>query len=146
MDYEAQLETLKKRVDDTLATVKAAAGESRDKLEARIDKAQVDINLAIKDADQRAAQAKGTAQSKWTKARADAAAKMDDLKAKAAARQSLIDSDRAASDAQASESDAEAAISFANWAVDNARAAILDALDAAAYSAQMAEMAIAKNK
>jgi hypothetical protein len=30
MDHTAHLETLKKRVDDTLATVKAAAGEDCD--------------------------------------------------------------------------------------------------------------------
>jgi hypothetical protein len=66
---------------------------------------------------------------------------MADIKAKAEQRRSQMDSDIAADDAQAAESDADAAIDFAEWAVDNARVAILDALDAAAYSVQLAQKA-----
>jgi hypothetical protein len=142
MDFSAQLDTLKKRVDDTVATVKAAATENREQLKQRIDKAQVDANLALKDVEEKAGQAGDKAQSKWAQAKADAAVKMADIKAKAERRQSQMDSDITAADAQSAESDADAAIDFANWAVDNARGAILDALDAAAYSVKLAEKAM----
>src|SRR5947207_2436229 len=75
MDFSAQLDTLRKRVDDTVATVKAAATENREQLKVRIDKAQVDANLALKDVEQKAGQAGDKAQSKWAPAKADAAAK-----------------------------------------------------------------------
>jgi hypothetical protein len=142
MDFSAQLDALKKRVDDTVTTVKAAATEDREQLKQRIDQAQVDADLALKDVEQKAGQAGGKAQSKWAQAKADAAVKMADIKAKAEQRQAQMDSDIAAADARSAESDADAAIDFANWAVDNARGAILDALDAAAYSAKLAQKAM----
>ena len=142
MDFSSQLEALKKHVDDTVATVKAAATEDRNQLKGRIDQAQVDANLALKDVEQKTGEAEGKAQSKWAQAKVDAAAKMADIKVKAEQRQSQVDSDIAFADAQAAESDADAAIDFANWAVDNARVAILDALDAAAYSSKLAKKAM----
>jgi hypothetical protein len=141
MDFTSQLDTLKKRVDDTVATVKAAANETRDELKQRIDKAQLDANLAMKDMEQQAGKAEAAAASTWAKAKADASAKMADIKAKAEKRQAQVDSDLAAADATMAEQDADDAIDFANWAVDNARLAILDALDAAANSAMLAHKA-----
>ncbi len=41
-----------------------------------------------------------------------------------------MDADFAASDADWAEADAYAAIDYADWAVENARVAILDAIDA----------------
>jgi hypothetical protein len=137
MDFTAQLETLKKRVDDTVAAAKAAAAEDRTKLEQRIQKAEVDANLALKDTEQKADAAGKRAESKWAQAKADAAAKMDDVKTKIAKRNQLIDANAAATDAEMAESDARAAISLAMWAVDNSRVAILDALDAAAYASEL---------
>jgi len=137
MDFTTQLDTLKKRVDDTVAAAKAAAQEDRAKLEQRIQKAEVDANLALKDTEQKAGAAAGRAQSKWVQAKADAAAKREDIKAKIAKRNQMMDANAAAADADMAESDANAAISFASWAVDNARVAVLDALDAAAYSSQL---------
>jgi hypothetical protein len=142
MDFSAQLDALKKRVDDTVATVKAAATEDREQLKQRIDQAQVDADLALKDVEQKADEAGDQAQSKWAQAKADAAVKMADIKAKAEQRQSQLDSEMAAADARSAEADADAAIDFANWAVDNARGAILDALDAAAYSVKLAQKAM----
>ena len=137
MDFTAQLDTLKKRVDDTISATRSAAAEDRTKLEQRIQKAEVDANLALKDTEQKAGAAKDRAASKWAQAKVDAAAKMDDVKAKIAKRNQLMNADAAAADAEMAENDARAAISFASWAVDNARVAILDALDAAACSSQM---------
>lgn len=144
MDFTAQLDTLKKRVDDTVATVKAAAREDRAQLEQRIQKAEVDANLALKDTGQKAGAAADRAQSKWAQVKADAAAKRDDIKAKIDQRNQMMDADAAFADAELAEDDANAAISFASWAVDNARVAILDALDAATYSAQLSGAAAKK--
>jgi hypothetical protein len=141
MDFTTQLDTLKKRVDDTVAATKAAAQEDRAKLQQRIQKAEVDANLALKDTEQKAGAAADRAQSKWAQAKADAAAKRDDVKAKIDKRNQLMDAKGAAADAEWAERDADDAISFASWAVDNARIAILDALDAAAYSAELSSAA-----
>ena len=46
------------------------------------------------------------------------------------ARRHQVDADFAASDADLAEADAYAAIDYADWAVENARVAILDAIDA----------------
>ena len=52
------------------------------------------------------------------------------FKAKAKHRADQVDADFAASDADLAEADAYAAIDYADWAVENARVAILDAIDA----------------
>ena len=83
MDLAAQFEALQKRVSEAASTVRAAASESRDQLKQRIDQAQVDADLARKDAQQQAGQAADRAQGKWAEMKADAAAKMEDVKAKA---------------------------------------------------------------
>jgi outer membrane murein-binding lipoprotein Lpp len=53
MDLAAQFEALQKRVSEAASTVRAAASESRDQLKQRIDQAQVDADLARKDARSR---------------------------------------------------------------------------------------------
>jgi hypothetical protein len=47
----------------------------------------------------------------------------------------------AADDAAWAEDDAAAAIDYASWTVDNARLAVLDAIDARAYADQLASKA-----
>jgi glycerol-3-phosphate dehydrogenase len=47
----------------------------------------------------------------------------------------------AASDADWAEDDAAAAIDYADWCVDNARLAVLDAIDARAYADELATRA-----
>ena len=49
-----------------------------------------------------------------------------------------VDSDFASSDADMAEADAYAAIDYADWAVENARVAILDAIDARVYADEKA--------
>ncbi len=134
MDLASKLEHLRTRVDDTITTVRAAADENRQQIKQRIDKAQVDANLALKDTEQKAGQAASAAQSKWAQMKADAAAKMAEAKAKIDKRGDQIDASMAETDAEMAESDAAAAINFAAWAIDNARLAALDALDARAFA------------
>ena len=57
MDFSAQLDALQQRAAAAKSAAQAAATESREQLRQRIDQAQVDINLAAKDAQQQAGQA-----------------------------------------------------------------------------------------
>ncbi len=65
-----------------------------------------------------------------SRSRSEAQARLDAFKAKAKHRADQVDADFAASDADLAEADAYAAIDYADWAVENARVAILDAIDA----------------
>jgi hypothetical protein len=139
MDYSPQLDGLQKRVAETKSAVQAAATESREQLRQRIDQAQFDIHLAVKDTQQRAGEAADSARSKWAQMKADAAAKMDDLKAKIDKRNAQRDANAAATDADWAERDAADAIDYAEWTIDNARLAILDAIDARVYADDLAK-------
>jgi hypothetical protein len=143
MDLPTQFEGLEKRTSSGLAQVKAATTESRHQLEQRIDQAQVDLDLAGKDAKQKAGEATDQAHGKWARMKADASAKMEDVKAKVDKRNDQIDATMAATDADFAEADAADAIGYAEWAVDNARLAVLDALDARAYAGERAKAAAA---
>ncbi|MGH3480693.1 MAG: hypothetical protein ACRDQD_28165 [Nocardioidaceae bacterium] len=138
-----QFEGLDQRTSDGLAQVKAATNESRQQLEERIDRAQVDLNLAKGDAERAAGKAPDETQSKWARMKADASAKMEDIKAKIDKRDEEIDADMAANDADFAEGEASDAIGYAEWVVDNARLAVLDALDARAYAAERSRAAAA---
>ncbi|NMI02077.1 hypothetical protein [Pseudonocardia acidicola] len=139
MDFSAQLDALQNNVAEAKAAVETAATESRDQLRQRIDQAQVDVNLGVKDAEQHADAADAGARSKWNQMKADAAAKMDDIKAKIHERNAQLDASVAADDAAWAEEGASAAIDYAGWAVDNARLAVLDAIDARAYADERAK-------
>jgi hypothetical protein len=129
MDFTSQLDGLEQRVADARIGVLAAATESRDQLKQRIDQAQVDRNRDTADA-QRSTEA--PARNKWKQMRADASNKMDEVKARIDKRNRQIDADAAANDADLAEADANDAIDYAAWTIDNARLAILDAIDARA--------------
>ena len=113
----------------------------RAQLKQRIDQAQVDANLALKDAKQQADQAAEVAESKWAQMKADAAAKMDDVKTKIDKRADQRDAKVAATDADWAELEASDAIDYAAWAVYSAKLAVLDALDARVYAADLAKTA-----
>jgi len=75
--------------------------------------------------------------------KADASAKTDDLQARIDKRAGQIDANLAASDAAWAEDDAAAAIDYATWTVENARLAVLDAIDARAYADELARQSVA---
>jgi ElaB/YqjD/DUF883 family membrane-anchored ribosome-binding protein len=54
MDFSAKLDSLKAKVDEVVASAKAAAAEDRDQLKQRVDKAEDDAKQAVADAKQRA--------------------------------------------------------------------------------------------
>jgi hypothetical protein len=141
MDFSTRFEELEKRTSDALATVRSAATASRDQLRGQIDQAQVDLDLAGKDAKQEAGEAADRAQTKWAQMKADAKSRMDDVKAKIDKRNAQLDAKMADNDAEEAEAEAADAIDYAEWTVQNARLVALDALDARAYANELARAA-----
>jgi hypothetical protein len=138
-DFPARLDELQQRAAEAKASAQAAVSESREQLRQRIDQAKVDVDLAAKDARQDAQAAAASARSKWAQMKADAAAKMEDVKAKIDRRTRQLDAKAAATDADWAEAEAADALDFAEWAVDNAQLAMLDAIDARAYADELAK-------
>jgi hypothetical protein len=73
--------------------------------------------------------------------KADAAAKMSDVKANIDKRTLQVDAKVADDDANWAEADASEALDFANWAVENAQLTMLGAIDARAHADKLAEAA-----
>lgn len=138
MDYKAQLDDLERHVAAIKASVAQAANENHEQLKKRITQAQDETDRAIAGASQQATAAADKAKAGWEQKRAEARADLAALKAKAQHRADQIDANLAATDADAAEADAGSAINFADWAIDNARLAILDAIDARAYAVERA--------
>src|SRR5262245_52953631 len=112
MDFSSKFEELEKRAADGLAAVKGAATETRDQLKQRIEQAQVDLDLASKDVQDKATEVSERAESKWALMKRDASEKMDDVKAKIDKRNAELDSKVAANEADWAEMDAEDAIDY----------------------------------
>jgi len=104
----------------------------------RLDEARAETDRAFDAANQQANATARQVDSAWEQMRADAKARGAELKAKAKRRSDQFDADVAASDADWAEADAYAALDYADWAVGNARLAILDAIDARAYADERA--------
>jgi hypothetical protein len=141
MDYSAKLEDLKAKVDEVVASARAAAAEDHEQLKQRVDQAQAEANKAVADAKQRAGEAADRAESKWAQMKADAAARREDVKAKIDKRADQLDAKAAAKDADWAGDDAADAIDYAIWVVQDAQLAVLDALDARAYADERAKIA-----
>src|SRR5689334_3341206 len=141
MEFSERLDALQQRVAAAKGDVQAAATESREQIGKRIDQAQGDLDRAVKNAQQQAGQAVDRTRTQWAQIRADAAAKIKNVKAKIAKRTRQMDAKLAARDADWADSDAADAISFAEWAVDNAELSILDAIDARTYADERAKAA-----
>lgn len=138
MDLAAQFEALQKRTAEASSAVHAAATEPRERVWQRIDQAQVDVNAALTATRQQAGQASNRPPSKWAQLKADAAAKAEDVKAKIDRRGDQLDASTAAGEAEWTTKAAADAIDLASWAVENARLAALDALEARAYADELA--------
>jgi hypothetical protein len=138
MDFDKELDDLRVKVADVQASVRAAANETHEQIQERIGEAQVKLDKEAKAAKAQADMAGDQAQDQWQKVKADAAARIAKAKRGIDHRGDQFDADMAESDAAWAESDAEAAIDFAEYAVESARVAILDAIDAKAYSRQKA--------
>jgi glycerol-3-phosphate dehydrogenase len=141
MDLITQFAGLEQRTVDSSRYVKAAATESRQQLEQRIGETEEGLDTAPQGARGEAGMAAIPRQSKWTQMRADVSAKMEDVKAKIDQRSDQIDADMARVDAEFAEAEAYDAIEFAEWVVDSARLAVLNALDARAFASERARAA-----
>jgi hypothetical protein len=141
MDFTTKLEHLQKRTTEMVSTAKAAAAEDRQKLQQRIDQAQLDIDMGLKNTAQRADEAADRAENSWARMKADANRKMDDIKAKIDKRRRQIDANEAATDADWAEADAYDAIDYAEWATESAGLAVLDAFEARAQATELAAKA-----
>ena len=139
MNYDTELDRLQTQVGQIKSAVQAAATASRDELRQRIEEAQTDADRPTSQ-PQRSGQAP-EAQSKWAKMRSDANDKMSEIKARMDKRDRETDAKLAAEEANWAENDALNAIDFASRTLDNARLAILDALDGRAYANAQAKRA-----
>jgi hypothetical protein len=139
MDYSTELDRLQQQVGDVKSAVQAANRESREQLRQRIDQAQADADRPAPEPLQSAQPPE--AHSKWAKMRADANDKMRDVKARMDKRDRETDANVAAEEANWAENDALNAIDFASRTLDNARLAILDAIDGRAFADAQARRA-----
>ena len=137
MDFSAQFQDLQARVAAAATTVEQAATESRAQLKQQID--QGGRGAGKEGGKEQVGEAADRAQSKWTQLKSDVSAKMDELKTRADKRSDQLDAKVAGNDADWAEMDAADAIDYASWAADNARLAVLDALDARAYATELAQ-------
>ena len=138
MDFDKELDDLRVKLADVQTSVRVAANETHDQIQARISEAQVKLDKEGKAAMAQADMAGDQAQDQWQKVKADAAARIAKAKRNIDHQGDQFDADMAESDAEWAENVAEAAIDFAAYAVDNARVAILDAIDARATAGQKA--------
>ena len=129
------------KASDARDSAHAAVTETRDQLEQRIDKAQVDIHQGMMDAKQHADDASAEAHGKWSQLKADAAARREAADRRFNQHVNVVDAKLADSEADWAESDASDAIDFALFAVDNARVSVLSAIRARAYAGQVAATA-----
>ena len=138
MDVSKKLDSLQQHVTDAKTAAEAAVTDSRDKLEQRIEQAQVDAHLAVMDAKGDADAAAAATRGKFAQLKADASEHMKETQARLDKRGAQIDAKVAEADANLAENDAYDAIDFAAWAIDNARLATLSAIAARADSNDLA--------
>jgi Mg-chelatase subunit ChlI len=82
MDFSRKLDALQQHATDARSAAQSAVAESHDQLQQRIDQAQVDLNLAVKDAQQRASDATTDARSRWAMLQADVIAQTEDVQSR----------------------------------------------------------------
>ena len=95
----------------------------------------------MRPARQEVSQAADSARAKWAQLKADAASKMSNAKANVDKRTRQADAKLADIDAAAAEATSSEALNFADWAVESAQLAMLDAIHARAYADQLAKAA-----
>ena len=104
MDFDRELDDLRVKVADVQASVRAAANETHDQIQERIDEAQGKLNKEAIAAQAQADQVGDQAQDQWKKVKADAAARIAKAKRGIDHRGDQFDADMADSDAAWAES------------------------------------------
>jgi hypothetical protein len=130
----ADLSVRAKQAEDAFA---AAQKEAHDKIEARKEEARTAAAAAVEKVNQDAQSARDSAARDWNAVKAKIAADMTALKAKAANVKHKIDVDTAEDYANEMESEASFAIDYAIASVEQAKLAVLDALDSRVEAEQV---------
>ena len=130
MDFSTQLDDLQQRAAEAKTSAQAAVSESVP--------SSAGASTRPSRGRHKATDARQDARSRWAQLKADTAAKLDDVDASMDRRADRLDAKVAASQAEGAEADAADAIDFAAWTVDNARLAVLDAIDARVYADELA--------
>jgi hypothetical protein len=128
MDFQNRVDGLERRATEMKAAVNAATVETRHQLEQRLAVAEAETDQALNEAHLQAGAAADRTRTAWEQARADAKARVAEIKLKAAHRHDRIEADAAGVDAELAEGEAGMAIDLATWAIGNAQLAVLDAL------------------
>jgi hypothetical protein len=134
MNVSDQVDTLQKRAADLKSSFDQARQETNEQVKARVDQTRADIAAHDSAAKEKAGQAAGRAQSQWKSMQADAAAKRQDLQDRMARKRDQHDVKVAEEEAEAAEEDAADALDYATWVVDQAKLAVLDAVDARTWA------------
>jgi hypothetical protein len=122
----ADLSVHAKKAEDTVA---AAQKETHDKIMSRWEQARTDARATTEKVNQQIQSAGDSAAKDWNARKAKIAADMDALKAKVVRKKHELDARLAEKEADRLESDAGLAIDYAIAAVDQARLAVLDAIE-----------------
>jgi hypothetical protein len=134
MNVSDQVDTLQKRAADLKSSFDQARQETNEQVKARVDQTRADIAAHDSAAKEKAGQAAGRAQSQWKSMQADAAAKRQDLQDRMARKRDQHDVKVAEEEAEAAEEDAADALDYATWVVEQAKLAVLDAVDARTWA------------
>ena len=130
MDVSGQIEAVQKRATDLKKSFEEARHETGEQVKARIGQAKADIDARESDAKEKAGQAADQAQGQWKSLKADAAAKMQNLRDRIDRKRDEHDVKMAEEDAEAAEEDAADALDYAIWVIDQAQLSVLYAIDA----------------
>jgi hypothetical protein len=130
----ADLSVRAKAAEDAAA---AAKKEAHDKIVARKEQARAAATAAVEKVNQEARSARDSAARNWNTVKAKIAADMAALKAKAEGVKHKIDVDTAEDYADEMESEAGFAIDYAIASVEQAKLAVLDAIDSRVQAEQV---------
>jgi hypothetical protein len=130
----ADLSVRAKAAEDAAA---AAQKEAHDKIVARKEQARAAATAAVEKVNQEAQSARDSAARNWNTVKAKIAADMAALKAKAEGVKHKIDVDTAEDYADEMESEASFAIDYAVASVEQAKLAVLDAIDSRVEAEQV---------
>jgi hypothetical protein len=125
-----QLADLSVRAKNTEDAVAAAQKEAHDKLVARKEQARTAATNAVEKVDQQIKSVNDSASQHWSALRAKITADMNALKARVATRKREHDVKRADKHADQLEWEAGFAIDYAIASIEQAKLAVLDAIDA----------------
>jgi hypothetical protein len=131
------VDNLQEQVSHLKTAMDLARKESSEQVRSRIQQVKADM-AAQEPASERAGHAADRAQGKWQSIRANAAANARDMHDRMGRKRDELDAKSAEQDAEGAEEDALDALSFARWAVGQAEAAVLDAIDARGWADERA--------